>query len=63
MLDGADAVVRTFSSQPAAPLIYASADIATDFPSGLPTPFRFTVYQLSATVGRGVGTKGEVWFA
>lgn len=63
VLDGADAVVRTFSSQPAAPLVYASADIATDFPSGLPNPLRFTVYQLSATVGRGVGATVEIWFS
>jgi len=63
VLDGSGDVVRTFASQPASPLVYAGADIATDFPSGLPAPFRFTVYQLSATYGRGVGAAGEVWFA
>ena len=32
--------------------IYLAVNIAADFPSGLPSPFRFRVYQLSATYGR-----------
>jgi GTA TIM-barrel-like domain/Putative phage tail protein len=62
ILDGAGAVVRTFASLAAPQLAYGAADIASDFPSGLPSPFRFRVYQLSATYGRGVGTTAEVWF-
>jgi hypothetical protein len=34
-------------------LTYTVSDIATDFPGGLPSPFRFNAYQLSTTVGRG----------
>jgi Gene Transfer Agent (GTA)-like protein/putative tail protein len=63
ILDGAGAVVRTVSSVAAPALTYAAADIAADFPSGLPSPFRFTVYQLSATYGRGAGTTAEIWFS
>ncbi len=63
VLAGSGDVVRTFASQASSPLTYSAADIATDFPSGLPTPFRFTVYQLSATYGRGVGAATEVWFS
>jgi hypothetical protein len=55
--------VRTFASVPVPSQIYAAADIAADFPSGLPTPFRFRVFQLSATYGRGAGELKEVWFA
>jgi hypothetical protein len=54
ILDGAGAVVRTLSATSQA-VTYTAADIAADFPSGLPNPFRFSVYQLSATYGRGVG--------
>jgi len=61
ILDGGGAVIRTLSV--ISPMLtYSSSDIATDFPSGLPSPFRFTVYQLSATYGRGVGTAAEIWF-
>jgi hypothetical protein len=42
---------------------YGAAEIAADFPGGLPVPFRFTVTQLSATFGRGAGTVKDVWFA
>jgi hypothetical protein len=28
-----------------------------------PSPFCFTVYQLSATYGRGAGTTAEIWFS
>jgi hypothetical protein len=52
ILDAEGDVVRT--TNVATPsFVYASADIATDFPGGLPSPFRFNVYQLSSTVGRG----------
>ncbi|MEI9887050.1 MAG: glycoside hydrolase TIM-barrel-like domain-containing protein [Rhizomicrobium sp.] len=61
--DGSGAVVRTLSSLPAPPAIYTAAQIATDYPTGPPTPFRFTVYQLSASFGRGVGTTGSAYFA
>jgi GTA TIM-barrel-like domain/Putative phage tail protein len=59
VLDGSGAVVRTLSAASGA-ITYSAADIAADFPSGLPTPFRFTVYQLSATYGRGVGTTAQI---
>ncbi|HEX4860019.1 MAG TPA: hypothetical protein VFV07_02200, partial [Rhizomicrobium sp.] len=62
ILDGAGAVVRTLSATSPS-LLYTGADIATDFPSGLPSPFRFTVYQLSATYGRGVGETAEIWLS
>lgn len=42
---------------------YGAADIAADFPGGLPVPFRFTVYQLSASFGRGVGTTAAIHFS
>ena len=54
ILDASSAVIRTVSV--ASPTYtYTAAQIATDFPSGLPSPFHFTVYQLSAAFGRGVG--------
>jgi len=59
ILDGAGAVVRTFASQPSPTLLYTAAEIASDFPSGLPSPLRFRVYQLSATTGRGTAGIGE----
>ena len=49
------------ASQPS--VAYTAAQIAEDFPSGLPVPFRFTVFQLSASFGRGVGTAKDIWFA
>lgn len=55
ILNAAGAVIRT-ASVTSPTYTYTAAQIATDFPSGLPTPFRFTVYQLSAAFGRGVGT-------
>lgn len=63
ILDASSNVVRTISSLPGASQTYAAADIATDFPSGLPSPFRFTVYQLSSVVGRGPGKTGSTTFA
>jgi len=54
ILDGFGAVVRTLAA--ASPSVtYTAAEIAADFPGGLPSPFRFVVYQLSAAFGRGVG--------
>ncbi len=62
ILNGAGDVVRTFSSVSSPSLTYTSAQIAADFPSGLPSPFRFTVYQLSSAFGRGAGGMADVWF-
>jgi hypothetical protein len=62
ILDASDDVIRT-ETVTAPSFTYTSADIATDFPSGLPSPFRFRVYQLSVTVGRGEGAYGIIWFA
>ncbi|MGH6872634.1 MAG: baseplate multidomain protein megatron [Rhizomicrobium sp.] len=59
ILDGTGAVKRTLASLPSASTTYTAADIATDFPSGLPSPFRFTVYQVSSVVGRGPGKAGS----
>ena len=63
IFDGAGDVIRTFAAWPVNALVYLAVNIAADFPSGLPTPFRFRVYQLSATYGRGVGKTKEVWFS
>jgi hypothetical protein len=63
ILDGSGNVVRTFSSLPSAAATYTAADIATDFPSGLPSPFRFTAYQLSSVFGRGPGKTAAVSFS
>jgi hypothetical protein len=63
ILDGSGAVKRTFSGVTAASLIYAAAQIAADFPSGLPSPFRFAVYQLSSVVGRGTGVTANIFFS
>jgi hypothetical protein len=60
ILDGAGGVVRTIGAATAS-LIYASTDIATDFPGGLPSPFRFNVYQLSTTVGRGARATAAIF--
>jgi hypothetical protein len=46
-------VVRTFSAVSSPSITYTASEIAADFPSGLPTPFTFTAYQLSAVFGRG----------
>ena len=61
ILDGGGAVVRTFASLPSPSATYSAAEIASDFPGGLPSPFRFTVYQLSSVSGRGAGRTGSVW--
>jgi hypothetical protein len=55
ILDTGGAVIRTISSLGSPTYTYTASQIATDFPSGLPSPFRFTVYQLSVAFGRGVG--------
>lgn len=62
ILSASGAVVRTFASVASPSLTYSAAQIASDFPSGLPSPFRFTVYQLSTTYGRGPGTTASVLF-
>ncbi|HWA31532.1 MAG TPA: hypothetical protein VG867_10545, partial [Rhizomicrobium sp.] len=63
ILDSSGAVKRTYSSVATPSLDYAASDIAADFPSGLPSPFRFTVYQLSSVVGRGTPKTASIFFA
>jgi hypothetical protein len=63
ILGSSGAVVRSFASQAWPSLVYSAAEIAADFPSGVPAPFRFTVYQLSATCGRGEGRTAVVGFS
>lgn len=63
ILDAAGAVKRTINSVAAAALIYPAAQIAADFPAGLPSPFRFAVYQLSSVVGRGAAGTASVLFS
>jgi hypothetical protein len=63
ILDASLNVVRAFSSVSSPSLTYTAAQIASDFPAGLSSPFRFTVYQLSSTFGRGVGRTASVVFA
>lgn len=53
ILDAVGDVARTISAVTTPSFTYTAADIATDLPGGLPSPFRFNVYQLSTTVGRG----------
>ena len=54
ILDASGDAIRTVSRRfHRRPFTYTAANIAADFPSGLPSPFRFRVYQLSATYGRG----------
>ncbi|HEX2594398.1 MAG TPA: hypothetical protein VHL34_23040, partial [Rhizomicrobium sp.] len=52
ILNGTD-VIRTFASITAPTVTYTSTMIAEDFPSGVPTPLTFRVYQLSTPFGRG----------
>ncbi len=63
ILDGTGAVIRTVSSLSTPAYTYTAAGIASDFPGGLPSPFRFTVYQLSSTFGRGPGRTAAIYFA
>jgi GTA TIM-barrel-like domain/Putative phage tail protein len=60
ILDASSNVVRTFTGIAAPSLTYTAAEIAADFLSGLPTTFRFTVYQLSSVCGRGAGKTAEI---
>ncbi|HEX3943789.1 MAG TPA: glycoside hydrolase/phage tail family protein [Rhizomicrobium sp.] len=62
ILDASSNVIRTFSSVSSFSLTYTAAQIVSDFPSGLPSPFRFTVYQLSSVFGRGVGRTASISF-
>jgi hypothetical protein len=55
ILDASGDAVRTFGSISSPNVTYSSANIGTDFPGGLPSPFRFTAYQLSSVFGRGPG--------
>jgi GTA TIM-barrel-like domain/Putative phage tail protein len=63
ILDASGNVVRTFASLPSPDATYTAAEIASDFASGLPSPFRFTAYQLSSVFGRGPGKTGQFFFA
>ncbi|HTT97774.1 MAG TPA: glycoside hydrolase TIM-barrel-like domain-containing protein [Rhizomicrobium sp.] len=61
ILDASGDVIRTETiTSPS--FTYTATAIATDFPSGLPSPFRFRVYQLSATYGRGEVAAAEIAF-
>jgi hypothetical protein len=60
ILNGSGATLRTLSSSMSS-LTYAAAQIATDFPSGLPSPFRFAVSQLSTAFGRGTRAEASVY--
>jgi hypothetical protein len=62
ILDASSNVIRTFNSVPSASLTYTASQIASDFPSGLPSPFLFTAYQLSSTFGRGMGRTASIAF-
>ena len=61
ILNAAGAVIRTFSSVSSPDITYSSANIASDFPSGLPSPFRFIAYQFSSVFGRGPGKTGSFY--
>ncbi len=63
ILNVAGNVVRTLSSLSTPSCTYTAAQIASDFPLGRSSPFRFTVYQLSTTYGRGPGAQGSVVFS
>jgi hypothetical protein len=60
ILDVSLNVVRTFSAVPSPSLTYTASQITADFPSGPPSPFHFTVYQLSFMLGRGAGAHGQI---
>jgi hypothetical protein len=61
ILDGSGAVIRAFSAVSSASQSYPASQIALDFPSGLPSPFRFAVYQISAVIGRGPGKTAQIY--
>ena len=51
---GADgAVLRAVENLTTPSFTYPAPDIASDFPGGLPQPFRIRIYQISAVTGRG----------
>jgi len=62
ILDASSNVIRTISAISSPSFTYTAADIAFDFPSGLASPFRFTVYQLSSVFGRSVGKTAAILF-
>jgi hypothetical protein len=61
ILDASGAVIRTFSSVSSPSETYTAANIASDFSGGIPSPFRFTAYQLSSVFGRGPGKTGSFY--
>jgi hypothetical protein len=63
ILNAAGDVVRTFANVSAPAQIYMAAQMAADFPSGLPSPFRFTAYQISTVFGRGPGKTANFYFS
>jgi hypothetical protein len=63
ILNASGDVVRTFSGMAAPTQTYTAAQIAADFPSGLPSLFRFTAYQLSTVFGRGPGMTASISFS
>jgi len=63
ILDGSGDVVRTFSSLTSSILSYSAAQVASDFPSGIPSPFEFNVYLLSSVLGRGIAATAQIFFS
>jgi hypothetical protein len=63
ILDASGDVVRTFGAVSSPVMNYSVANIAADFPGGLPSPFRFTAYQLSSVFGRGPGKTASFFFS
>ncbi len=63
ILDAAGAVKRSFAALASPAATYAAAERTADFPGGLPSPFRFTVYQRSAVFGRGPGKTARFFFS
>jgi hypothetical protein len=61
ILDASGAVARTFAAVSSPGVNYTAANIAADFSAGLPSPFRFTAYQLSSVFGRGPGKTGSFY--
>jgi hypothetical protein len=62
IFDASALVIRTLTTtQPTA--TYTAAQIATDFPGGLPSPFHFAVAQLSTAFGPGIATAAAVTFS
>jgi hypothetical protein len=61
ILGASGLVVRTLTTT-APTATYTAAQIAADFPSGLPSPFHFAVAQLSAAFGPGTAAAAAVVF-